>query len=335
MEYVSIPGVERKLTRVALGTWAIGGWMWGGADEKQSIDTIHAALDKGVNVIDTAPVYGFGASEEIVGKAVSRYSGEKPVLATKVAIGFDPDQNKVWRDSTPERIRKEIEDSLRRLQVEHIDIYQVHWPDPLVPFEDTAEEMLMLQKEGKIGAIGVSNYSPEQMDAFRKKAPLATSQPPYNIFERQIEDDVLPYCLENGVATLTYGALCRGLLSGKMTRDREFTGDDLRNVDPKFQGERFDQYLEAAQKLDDFIREKHGKRVIHLAIRFLLDKGASIPLWGGRRPDQMDPLPEMFGWSLDDEDMAEIDRILDETIKDPVGPEFMAPPDKNGDVPEK
>ena len=335
MEYVSIPGVDRQLTRVALGTWAIGGWMWGGTDEQESIDTIHAALDKGVNIIDTAPVYGFGKSEEIVGKAVKHYSGEKPAIATKVAMNFDPDENKVWRDSTPERIKKEIEDSLKRLQVEHIDIYQVHWPDPLVPFEETADQLLRLQKDGKIGAIGVSNYSPEQMEEFRKKARLSTCQPPYNIFERQIEDDVLPYCHENAISTLTYGALCRGLLSGKMSRNRSFDGDDLRNVDPKFQGERFDQYLEAVQKLDNFAREKHDRRVIHLAIRFVLDKGATIALWGGRRPDQMDPLPEMFGWRLNDEDMAEIDRILRDTINDPVGPEFMAPPDKNGDVPEK
>lgn len=335
MEYVSIPGVERKLSRVALGTWAIGGWMWGGTDESESIKTIHAALDKGVNVLDTAPVYGFGRSEQIVGKALKRYGGEKPALATKVALDWDAEANKVWRDSTRRRIRKEIEDSLKRLEVEYIDIYQVHWPDPLTAFEDTAEEMLVLQKEGKIGAIGVSNYSPEQMDAFREKAPLSTCQPPYNIFERGIEDDILPYCHENGIATLTYGALCRGLLSGKMTSDREFKGDDLRKIDPKFQEPRFDQYLEAVQKLDNFVREKHGRRVIHLAVRFILDKGGGIALWGGRHPEQMDPLPEMFGWSLDDEDMAVIGRILDETIKDPAGPEFMAPPDRNGSVPER
>jgi aryl-alcohol dehydrogenase-like predicted oxidoreductase len=220
-----------------------------------------------------------------------------------------------------------------RLQVEHIDIYQVHWPDPLVPFEDTAAEMLKLKEEGKIGAIGVSNYSPAQMDAFKAVAPLAVCQPPYNALERGIEADVLPYCMDNGIFTLTYGALCRGMLSGKMTPDREFTGDDLRQFDPKFQQPRFDQYLEAVQKLDNFARERFGRQVIHLAVRFVLDKGSSIALWGGRRPDQMDPLPEMFGWSLDDGDMAEIDRILRETVTDPVGPEFMAPPDAKGNVP--
>lgn len=332
MEYVSVSGVDRKLSRVALGTWAIGGWMWGGVDEKEAIATIHAALDKGINIIDTAPVYGFGTSEEIVGKAVAGYSGEKPALATKVALNFDAANNKVWRDSSPARIRKEVEDSLRRLRVERIDIYQVHWPDPLTPFEETAATLEALRTEGKIGAIGVSNYSPRQMDAFRETARLDTCQPPYNLFERQIEAEILPYCQINGIATLTYGALCRGMLSGKMSRDRQFQGDDLRKVDPKFNPPRYEQYLEAVRRLDELARDRHGKGVLQLAVRFVLDKGASIALWGGRRPEQMDPLPDVFGWKLDAADMEAIDDILRETVTSPVGPEFMAPPDGNGKV---
>lgn len=336
MEYTVIPGLDRKLSRVALGTWAIGGWMWGGTDESESIRTIHAALDKGVNCVDTAPVYGFGASEEIVGKALEQYGGRDEIaISSKVAINFNPDENKVWRDSSPQRVRREIEDSLRRLRTEFIDIYFVHWPDPLAPFEDTAEALQLLQDEGKIGVIGVSNYSPDQMDEFRKKAKLSICQPPYNIFERQIEGDIIPYCRDNMIALMTYGALCRGLLSGKMSQDREFSGDDLRQVDPKFQGERFGQYLEAVDRLEDFAREKHNRGVIHLAVRFVLDMGVNIALWGGRRPEQMDPLPEMFGWRLDNEDLDHIRKIVRETVTDPVGPEFMAPPDAEGNVPEK
>ncbi len=324
MEYVTIPGTDMRATRVALGTWAIGGWMWGGTDEAESIRTIHAALDAGVNIIDTAPVYGFGRSEQIVGKAVESYAGQKPLLATKVALDWTG--GGVVRNSTPERIRTEIEDSLKRLRTERVDLYQVHWPDELVPFEDTAETMLRLRDEGKIGAIGVSNYSPAQMDAFAKVAPLATCQPPYNVFERGIEADVLPYCLEGGIVTLTYGALCRGMLSGKMRADREFQGDDLRKVDPKFQPPRFGQYLAAVDALADLARERHGKSVLQLAVRFVLDKGAGIALWGARRPDQMDPLDGVFGWNLTDEDFAAIDAILAEHVTDPVGPEFMGPP---------
>jgi aryl-alcohol dehydrogenase-like predicted oxidoreductase len=327
MEFTTIPGIDEQASRVALGTWAIGGWMWGGTDEALSVRTIHAALDKGVNVVDTAPVYGFGRSEEIVGKALAQGGKRQQVLlATKAGLEWDASAGKVWRNGSRDRIRQEIEDSLRRLQTDVIDIYQIHWPDPRVPFEETAQECERLRQEGKIRAIGVSNFSPDQMDEFQKGAPLAVSQPPFNIFERSIEADLLPYCRNRSMATLTYGALCRGLLSGKMSREQEFTGDDLRKVDPKFKQPRFDQYLSAVSRLEELARDRHGKNLIHLAVRFILDKGVSVALWGGRRPEQMDPLPGVFDWTLSGQDMQDIDNILKETVTDPVGPEFMAPP---------
>jgi aryl-alcohol dehydrogenase-like predicted oxidoreductase len=265
-----------------------------------------------------------------VGKALREYGKrEELILATKVGLNWNDQQNKVWRDSSPERIRKEVEDSLRRLQTDYIDIYQIHWPDTAVAFEQTAETLEQLKQEGKIRVAGVSNYTPEQMGAFQKGTALGVCQPPFNIFERAIESDILPYCRDQGTATLTYGALCRGLLSGKMSRDRQFPGDDLRNVDPKFKQPRYDQYLAAVEKLQAHARQRHGKDVIHLAVRFVLDKGASVALWGGRRPDNMNPLPEMFGWQLDYSDFEAIDRILGETITDPAGPGFMAPPEKS------
>ena len=332
MEYTPIPGIEEQASRVALGTWAIGGWMWGGTDEDLSIRTIHAALDKGVNAVDTAPVYGFGRSEKIVGKALAQDSKRHQVLlATKAGLEWDEAAGRVWRNSSRERIRKEVEDSLRRLKTEVIDIYQIHWPDPAVPFEETAEECERLRQEGKIRALGVSNYTPDQISEFQKGGPLAVCQPPFNIFERAIENDLLPFCQDHNITTLTYGALCRGLLSGTMTRDQEFTGDDLRLADPKFKQPRFDQYLAAVSRLQDLARDRHGKEVIHLALRFILDKGVSVALWGGRRPEQMDPLPEVFDWSLSDQDMQDIDRILQDTVNDPVGPEFMAPPTRKKD----
>ncbi len=331
MEYTNIPGLEMQTTRVALGTWAIGGWMWGGTDEGESIRTIHAALESGINIIDTAPVYGFGTSEEIVGKAVDQFGGrDKVALATKVALEWDAADSKVWRNSSPERLRQEVEDSLRRLRTDYIDIYQIHWPDPVVAFEQTAETMAQLQKEGKIKSIGVSNYTPEQMVRFSAKAQLAVCQPPFNVFERAVENDILPYCRDKGITTLTYGALCRGLLSGKMTRDRKFPGDDLRNVDPKFKAPRLDQYLAAVDKLQDFARTNYGKDVLHLAVRFVLDQGASVALWGARHPDELDPLADVFGWQLGKPELEEIDRIVDSTVTDPVGPGFMAPPSRKG-----
>lgn len=331
MEFVRVSGTDIEVSRIGLGTWSIGGWLWGGTDEEIAIKTIHKAIELGVNLIDTAPVYGRGVSEEIVGKAVSEYGfRDKVVIATKV--GLEWTSGKVYRNSSKSRIYKEIEDSLRRLKTDYIDIYQVHWPDPLVPIEETAQALYSLYREGKIRAIGVSNYSTEQMDVFRRVAPLHTSQPPYNLFERGIEKDVLPYCRENGITTLLYGAICRGLLSGKMKPDTEFKGDDIRRVDPKFQPPRYYQYLDAVERLDRLARERYGKRVIHLAVRWVLDQpGADVALLGARRPEQIEEVvDQVMGWSVDKDTMREIDKILEETIKDPVGPEFMAPPARLG-----
>src|SRR5919106_887517 len=176
METTKIPGTDVEVSRIALGTWAIGGWMWGGTDEADSIATIHAALDHGITLIDTAPAYGFGRSEEIVGKALAQDGRRKrAVIATKA--GLDWKDGQVFRNGTRARIVKEVEDSLRRLQTDVIDIYQVHWPDPGTPVGDTAAAMSDLFRAGKIRAIGVSNFSPAQMDAFRAVAPLHTAQP--------------------------------------------------------------------------------------------------------------------------------------------------------------
>lgn len=327
MEKQPLGNTDIQVTPVGLGTWAIGGWMWGGTDEAQSIDTIHRAIDKGIGLIDTAPVYGFGRSEEIVGKALANGRRDQVALATKVALNWNDDHDKVWRDATASRIEREVEDSLKRLQTDWIDIYQVHWPDPKTPMEETALALEKLYQAGKIRAIGVSNFTPSQMDELQERVPLHSLQPPYNLFERDIEKEILPYCRENGIATITYGGLCRGLLTGKMREDTEFTGDDLRKNDPKFQGDRYRQYLNAVAELDTFARERYQKNVLALALRWLVDQpGVTTALWGARRPEQLDPVDEIDGWSLDKDAMNEIDSILNRCITDPIGPEFMAPP---------
>ncbi|MGC3873672.1 aldo/keto reductase [Halomonas sp. GXIMD04776] len=330
MQTLKIPGTDITASRIGLGTWAIGGWMWGGTDDEQAVRTIHAALDRGVTLIDTAPVYGFGHSEEVVGRAVAEYGQrDKLVLATKVAMEWKDDES-VVRNASAARIEKEIEDSLRRLRTDAIDIYQIHWPDPVVPMEETAMAMERLYRDGKIRAIGVSNFSTEQCDAFREVAPLHSVQPPLNLFEREAERDIIPYAEREGLAMLTYGALCRGLLTGKVQSDSTFGGDDLRNNDPKFQSPRFSQYLNAVDALDRFAQERHGKRVLELAVRALLDRHDNgIALWGARRPDQVEPIERIDGWQLSSDDLNEIERIVDEHVKDPVGPEFMAPPSRN------
>jgi len=328
IETTQIPGTNLKPSRIALGTWAIGGWMWGGSDDALSIRTIQSAVDRGITLIDTAPIYGFGHSEEIVGKALSE-GGRRAKVAIATKVGLDSKDGKPFRNASRGRVMKEIDDSLRRLRTDVIDLYQVHWPDPNVPVEETAGAMNDLLKAGKIRAIGVSNFSPAQMDKFRAVAPLATDQPPYNMFEREIERDVLPYAQRNNIVTLAYGALCRGLLAGKITAATKFSGDDLRRNDPKFQAPRFPQYLQAVQNLDRFAAENYGLGVVHLALRWILEKqSVGFALWGARKPEQLDPVDKVYGWKLDAAAMAEIDRILAATIESPVGPELMAPPEK-------
>jgi aryl-alcohol dehydrogenase-like predicted oxidoreductase len=322
-EFIEVPATQLKVSRVALGTWAMGGWMWGGTDQRESIATIRAALHEGINLIDTAPVYGFGVSEEIVGEALEGVRSQA-VIATKT--GLEWRDGKVYRNASRARILQEVDDSLRRLRTDYIDIYQVHWPDPKVPVEETAEAMRSLYEAGKIRAIGVSNFSVAQMERFRQVAPLHVLQPPYNLFERAIEPDVLPYARAHRIATLGYGALCRGLLSGRMRPDTTFDGDDLRRIDPKFQPPRFAQYVEAVRQLDEFAQRRFGRRVIELAVRWMLDQGISVALWGARHPDQVQAALGVAGWSLQSADREQIERIVSTAIPEPVGPEFMAPP---------
>lgn len=327
MEYTKLPGLDQNVSRIGLGTWVTGGWMWGGSDEHEAIAAIEAAVDIGINLIDTAPVYGFGRSEEIVGKALDRIGQrDKLIVATKVGLQWN-EKEQVSRNSSRQRILKEVDDSLRRLGTDCIDLYQVHWPDLRTPIEETAETLQQLRHAGKVRAVGVSNYSPEQMEAWRKVAPLHTDQPPYNLFERAIEQDVLPYCGEHNIGVLAYGALCRGLLTGKFSEQSTFSKGDLRRNDPKFQPGIFPQYLSAVDRLQAMAR-RHNKSGAQLAARWVLQQpGVNIGLWGARRPGQIREAAGVAGWSLSGGELAEIERILGETIKDAVGPEFMAPPE--------
>jgi aryl-alcohol dehydrogenase-like predicted oxidoreductase len=328
METIEIGASGITASRIALGTWAIGGWMWGGnSDLDLSIRTVRSAIERGISLIDTAPVYGFGRSEEIVGTALAAGLRDRAVIATKA--GLEWRDGKVRRNSSPARIREEVETSLRRLRTDYIDLYQVHWPDPLVPIQETAGALARLLKEGKIRAIGVSNYSPAQMTAFREVAPIHSVQPPYNLFERDAESGILPYAAQHGITVLCYGALCRGLLAGTITFATEFKGDDLRRNDPKFQEPRFSQYLAAVAALDRYARERYRLPVPALAVRWVLDQGDTVALWGARRPAQLDPVADTMGWKLDDRAKQRIERILLQTVKDPVGPEFMAPPSRD------
>jgi aryl-alcohol dehydrogenase-like predicted oxidoreductase len=231
-----------------------------------------------------------------------------------------------FRNGSRARIFKEIDDSLRRLRTDTIDLYQVHWPDPNTPMEETAGAMSELHKAGKIRAIGVSNFSPAQMDAFAAVAPLHVVQPPYNLFERAIEADVFPYARSQRLAMLAYGALCRGLLSGRMRPDTQFPASDLRSKDPKFQQPHYGEYLAAVSALDRLAQERFGKRVIHLALRWVLDRAPNtIALWGARHPGQLDPVSDVLGWIIAADSMREIDRTVAQHARTPLGPESLRP----------
>lgn len=326
MEFTQIAG--KTVSRIGLGTWAIGGLDWGSVPDGVAISTILAALDLGINLIDTAPIYGHGRAEELLGKAIREHGVRDAFyIATKGGLDWDvPGQAGVFADSTAPRLRRELEDSLRRLGTEPIDLYQVHWPDTLVPVEETAGVLAEFQREGKVVAVGVSNFSVAQMEAFRSIAPLASNQPPYNIFERQIDAEVLPWCERNEVAVLSYSSLCRSLLGGLLTRGMTFPFGDIRNADPKFQEPRFGQYLNAVERLGAFAKTHYGKSVLELAVRWVLDRpGMSVALWGAKRPEQLGALEGVLGWKLDAAAMEEIDRIVAESVTDPIGPEYLTP----------
>ncbi len=323
METTKIAGIE--VSRVGLGTWAIGGSEWGAVAEDAAIATCLSAVERGINLIDTAPIYGRGRAEEIVGK-VMRAHGRRDAFYIATKAGLEWNERGVFANSTTARLRRELEDSLRRLSTDYIDLYQIHWPDTLIPVVEVAELIAGFQREGKVRALGVSNFSAAQMEEFRRVATLASDQPPYNIFEREIDRETLSWCAANGVAVLTYSSLCRSLLGGRVHRGMTFEAGDIRAVDPKFQEPRFSQYMTAVERLAALARGRFGKSMAQLAVRWVLDRpGCSVALWGAKRPDQLDAVAGVMGWKLDAGTMAEIDRIVAESVTDPVGPEYLTP----------
>ncbi len=326
MELTDIPGTSLKVSPVAIGTWAIGGWMWGGTDEAESIATIRAAFEHGINIVDTAPVYGFGRSEEIVGKAIAEGRLRSDVLiATKA--GLEWDGGKVSRNASRARILREVEDSLRRLRTDYIDIYQVHWPDPLV--DDRRN------RGSDARAVGAGEDPRHRREQFFGSPDGAVS----------------PRCAAACAAAAIQSVRTRNrgrpsaLLPQKQDCDAGIWRAVPRPAVRTDEGRYGFRWRRSAahrpeissslgshniwppcNKLDRLARERFGKRVIHLAVRWMLDQGITTALWGARHPDQLQPVDEVTGWSLDASAKAEIDRILRETITDPVGPEFMAPP---------
>jgi aryl-alcohol dehydrogenase-like predicted oxidoreductase len=334
METTTIAG--EQVSRIGLGTWEIGGTEWGAVPDEVAIATCLGALERGINLIDTAPIYGHGRSEEIIGQAM-RAHGRRDAFYIATKAGLNWNERGVFANSTAPRLQAELEGSLRRLGTDYIDLYQVHWPDTRTPIAETAALLAGFQREGKVRALGVSNFSIAQMKEFRSVTPLASNQPPYNLFDRAIDEEGLEapsireWCKEHDVAILTWSTLCRSLLAGRVTRGMKFAEGDIRRVDPKFQEPRFSQYRSAVERLAALAKERYGKSVLELAVRWVLDRpGVSVALWGARSPQQLDAVSGVLGWKLDAASMAEIDRIVNESVTDPVGPEYLTPRVREG-----
>jgi aryl-alcohol dehydrogenase-like predicted oxidoreductase len=325
MDKVQFGQTDLEVSVLVLGTWVTGGWAWGGADENESLKAVLRALELGINFIDSAPVYGFGRSESIVGQALKEWGQrERVVIATKCGLEWDEREN-IRRNASPERIRQEVDQSLKRLGVDYIDLYQIHWPDGNTLLEKSMETMSRIQDMGKVRYIGVSNFNPEQIMACQSVGPVSSLQPPYNLFEREIEKKVLPFCQDNGIATMAYGGLCRGLLTGKFTGNEQFPRGDLRRADPKFKPDRFKQYVKAVDKLKK-VAGKYHKSVAQFALRWALQQpGITTVLAGARTAAQVEENVGVAGWQILTEDLEGVENILSTHIKTPIGPEFMAP----------
>lgn len=279
---------------IGLGTWAIGGWMWGGTDEAQSIATIQASIDEGVSLIDTAPAYGKGLSEEIVGKAI-KGRREKVILATKLGLVwhtqkgnhfFDYDGEPVHRYLGADSVVHEVEQSLKRLGVDYIDHYITHWQDPTTPIAETMEALERLKRQGKIRSIGASNVTVGDVSAYRAAGQLDAVQQEYNMIARDIERDLLPYCVESNVSVLSYSSLALGLLSGRIGPDRVFSGDDQRKDNPRFS---LANRRKVARLMDEVgpIAAAHDASEAQVVIAWTLQQpGVTFALCGARSPEQ-------------------------------------------------
>ncbi|HKI45186.1 MAG TPA: aldo/keto reductase [Balneolales bacterium] len=324
MEYRTLGNTDLKLSAITFGAWAVGGWMWGGTEQNNSVEAMHASYDLGVTTIDTAPIYGQGLSEEIVGEAIKSLSRDKIQILTKyglrwdIAIGefyfssIDNEGNDldIYKYAGKESIIKECENSLKRLGTDYIDLYQIHWPDNSTPIEETMEAVLQLKKQGKIREAGVCNYNVEQMKTAESTIELASNQVPYSMVRRDIEKDVVPYCLENGKGILAYSPLQRGLLTGKMKPGYNFSEGDTRARDRYFTDEnirRTNAFLEAIRPIAD------GKNatLAQLVIQWTLHQpGITIALVGARTPEQAIQNAKTADITLSDEEIAQINKEL-------------------------
>jgi hypothetical protein len=306
-----------QVSPICFGTWQLGG-DWGSFDERDAISAIRHALELGVNLFDTAQAYGFGASERLLGRALApelRSRRDEVVIATKGGLRRSGDG--VVRDASPAWLREGVEQSLRALGVDHIDIYQLHWPDPAVPVAETAGALQELVDEGKVRHVGVSNFTARQMADFARTRPVETLQPPYHLFRRDIEPRVLPYCSEHDIGVLVYGPLAHGLLTGAIDEQATFDSNDWRSSSPLFQGEALRRNVAAVRRLEQLASELDTS-VSALAIAWTLAHPAvDVAIVGARSADHIEDSVSAAALRLEDIDLAEIDATMEGAV--PVG----------------
>ena len=309
---------DMQITPLGLGTWAMGGgnWLnaWGEQDDKESVATIHRALELGMNWIDTAAVYGLGHSEEIVGQVLKEWRGQdKPYVFTKCSLIWD-DKGEVTNNLKEQSLRKELENSLRRLQVDVIDLYQIHWPNPDADIEEGWSALAKFQQEGKVRYIGVSNFNVSQMRRAEEIAPIASLQPPYSLIKRDVENEILGYCQEHQIGVIAYSPMMSGLLTGTMSKDRvaNLPENDWRKRDTEFQEPRLSRNLELANLLQN-LGYPHSRSTGEVAVGWVLQHPAVTgAIVGGRQPKQVEDIIGAAEFRLSESEQAEIEKFLRE-----------------------
>ncbi|MEU6431060.1 aldo/keto reductase [Microbispora sp. NPDC046973] len=306
METVKLGRTRLQVTPIAYGTWQFGG-EWGEIEERSAIDSIHHARELGINIFDTAQGYGFGTAERLLGRALEGET-DQVVIATKGGLRMDGE--KLVRDSSPAWLRQGVEESLTALGVDHIDIYQVHWPDPRTPPQETAAALWNMVDEGLVHHVGVSNFDTEQMRAFSAERQVEVLQPPYHLFHRDIEAEVLPYAAEHDMGVLAYGPLAHGLLGGGFDEKTTFPANDWRSASPDFTGGTFRRNLEAVGELRRFAEER-GATVGQIAVAWVLAHPAvQVAIVGSRRPAHLAETVSALDVRLDEKDLARIDELM-------------------------
>lgn len=306
---------DLHITPVGFGAWAIGGgdweFAWGAQEDSDSIRAIERALDLGLNWIDTAAIYGLGHSEEVVARAL-RNSPHQPLVFTKCSMRWNTEDRRIYRSLKADSVREELENSLRRLERDVIDLYQVHWPNPEDEIEEGWEALVRLKEQGKVRYLGVSNFSVEQMQRVQKIAPITSLQPPYSLINAKVETEILPFCRRENIGVINYSPMASGLLTGKMSAERiaQMPDDDWRKRSPNFKEPKLSRNLRLASLLDE-IGKEHGVEAGVVAIAWTLHNPAvTAAIVGARRPDQVEGILPAATFRLSEGEYERIGQFL-------------------------